>query len=74
MVKVIQKHYCDRCGEEFDPQKLPYVKMDFAYSLQAMLSIVSDQKKDYELCPACAAEFINWKNNWGKGDKQDGRA
>ncbi len=63
MVVTIKKHFCDRCKKEFNPTDLPIVtNMSFDYTVQTMCSTVSDRKKDYELCPECADEFIRWKN------------
>lgn len=64
---------CDRCGEFFDP----YVCNDFEVSIHgrfprnvALYDCHYNRVENWDICPACANEFVKWINAF-KEDKAD---
>lgn len=80
-MKKNSSYTCDRCGAEFDTDKVPYGKLDYSYNVK-----VNDYERRYSitgdfseihLCPKCAAlfntilglyGFKQLKNRWWDND------
>ena len=61
MIKHITEHYCDRCGEQFDPHKKPKIRIDHgAHEFHNFLSSVSQPIENIWLCPECSEDAVAW--------------
>lgn len=55
---------CDRCQKVYIPDE----KCNFN-KIAIFKDNVTVNYKSFDICPYCVKDFLNWINNWMKGDE-----